>query len=457
MPDPIQRRTTRIPRRSGARSPERTRGATRGATRLRRPIRRRRRLGGTAEAKSSLRQFRQATILAVAITAFFFLFIPADQGAGAAQEPQAATDQLPDTVSVIEDIPVEEIGDDVDEPAANGGVRADTLLSAARNEAATTVRSLWIGLLGNLPKIIVVIAVLLLAGVTVRVIRPLLGRLLKQWEKANAVTAIFGIAIWLLAIGVAVSVLAGDIRALVGSLGLVGLALSWALQTPIESFTGWLLNSFQGYYRVGDRVAVGDVFGDVVRIDFLTTTVWEIGSLERPGFVQAEQPTGRLITFPNNEVLAGSIVNLTRDFPYVWDELSVAVGNGSDIPYAIKILGEVAAETVEAQMRAPAAEYEAVLRSAGLDAQVSALPQIFVSLEESWTSLSIRYLVPARQRRTWKSRLALAVGAETAKEEHAGRIISVYPRQQIQFVGADERVRNASWMVPPGSEADNSA
>ena len=32
---------------------------------------------------------------------------------------------------------------------------------------------------------------------------------------------------------------------------------SLPLQTPIESFTGWLLNSFRGYYRVGDRIEVG--------------------------------------------------------------------------------------------------------------------------------------------------------------------------------------------------------
>jgi hypothetical protein len=105
--------------------------------------------------------------------------------------------------------------------------------------------------------------------------------------------------VWLLGTGIAVSVLAGDIRAMLGSVGLVGLALSWALQTPIESFTGWLLNSFQGYYRVGDRVQVGDVFGDVYAIDFLSTTLWELGSAERPGAVHADQPTGRLITFPN--------------------------------------------------------------------------------------------------------------------------------------------------------------
>lgn len=417
-------------------------------------MKRRRRVGGTTAAKRSLQQFRQATILAVAITAFIFLLVPAPEEADA--QATADVQQLPDTVSVIEEIPLDQLESTVPAESGNASVAADTLLSAAQREAATTVRALWIGFLGNLPKVLVVLGVLLLAGGLVRVIRPILIRILGQWEKASAATALVGIAIWLTAIGIGVSVLAGDIRALVGSLGLVGLALSWALQTPIESFTGWLLNSFQGYYRVGDRVAVGEVFGDVFRIDFLTTTVWEIGSLERPGFVQAEQPTGRLITFPNSEVLAGSIVNLTRDFPYVWDELSVAIGNGSDVPYAIRVLRGVAERVVEEQMKTPAVEYEAVLRREGLDVAVSAEPQIFVSLADSWTSLSLRYLVPARQRRSWKSQLATAVGTEFARPEHRDRIISVYPRQQIQFVGSDERVKDADWMTPQPPERTDS-
>jgi small-conductance mechanosensitive channel len=75
-----------------------------------------------------------------------------------------------------------------------------------------------------------------------------------------------------------------------------------------------------------------------VDIDFLTTTVWEIGSPHRPVFVHAEQPTGRVLTFPNSEVLTGTIMNLTRDFPYVWDELSVSIANESDLRHALAVL-----------------------------------------------------------------------------------------------------------------------
>ena len=251
-------------------------------------------------------------------------------------------------------------------------------------------------------------------------------------------TALSGVVIWLLAFGIAMSVLVGDIRALVGSLGLVGLALSWALQTPIESFTGWLLNSFHGYYRVGDRIAVGEVFGDVYRIDFLTTTVWEYGGPDRPpGSVQAEQPTGRLITFPNNEILTGMVVNYTRDFPFVWDELTVAVANESDLPYAMAVLQRVAESELDGKMEGPARRYETLLQRERLESSIADQPQVFTSLSDWGANLTIRYLVGVREKRAWKSRLSVRVTQELGRPEHAGRIGGAYPRQQIELLGGD--------------------
>jgi small-conductance mechanosensitive channel len=433
------------------------RGAARRRGKGARGVGRRRVPGGTAGARSTLRHFRQATILAVAITAFLLMLLGGgEEGAAQADplptgpaQPAAQVEQVPDTVAIIEPVATDDLLAQTQEEAEEEEeVLPDDLVREAADEARRTIRNLWYGFLGNLPKFFVSALILLLAAGAVRIVRPLMVRVFGHWEKSNALTALTGIAIWLFAIGVVVSVLAGDIRALVGSLGLIGLALSWALQTPIESFTGWLMNSFQGYYRVGDRVSVGEVFGDVYKIDFLTTTVWEIGSPERGGFVRAEQPTGRLITFPNSEVLAGSIVNLTRDFPFVWDEMTVPVGNRSDLAYASEVIRGVASRVLSDYMEEPARMYESILRSAGLELHVPAEVQVFVSLDDSWTNLTVRYLVAARERRKWASALAQAVMTEFNKPEHEERIRPVFPRRQIQMIGPDGKAREP-W--PPES------
>lgn len=365
-------------------------------------------------AEARLRNFRQASIVAVALTGILLLLLsPGD--AGLAQD---ADTLLADTAAVADTLSVTP-----EESAA---------------EATGALRGLWRGFVGNLPKYLIALGILGVAAVAVKLLRLALRRGLGRWERANAAAALSGVAIWLLALGIAVSVLVGDIRALVGSLGLVGLALSWALQTPIESFTGWFLNSFHGYYRVGDRIAVGEVFGDVYRINFLTTTVWEYGGPDRPpGSIRAEQPTGRLITFPNNEILTGSVVNFTRDFPYVWDELTVAVANESDLPYAMEVIRRVGEEALKGAMEEPARRYALLLQREGLEISVATHPEVYAALTDWGVNLTFRYLVAVREKRVWKSRLAVRITEETRREEHAGRIVAVYPRQQIQLIGGE--------------------
>ena len=313
---------------------------------------------------------------------------------------------------------------------------AGNAAAQAAEEATGTLRGLIYGFVDNLPKYGIAAAVLILAGILVRVVRGTLNLVLRSWERSTALTALSSVVIWLLALGIATSILVGDIRALVGSLGLVGLALSWALQTPIESFTGWLLNSFQGYYRVGDRIAVTDVFGDVYRIDVLTTTVWEYGSAGSTDSVRAEQPTGRLITFPNHQILTGAVVNYTRDFPYVWDELTVAVAPESDLDVAIAEVRRVGAECLGDYMREPALSYEALLRKEGLESTVPAEPQVFVRMSDWAAEITLRYLVGAREKRAWASRLTLEMHRALGREEVAARVKAVYPRQQVQMVDA---------------------
>lgn len=429
MARPTRTRATRGGR--GARLGARTR-ATRGG--LRRSLRARTTRTAVQRARGHLRAFRKATILTVAITSFLLLFAP-DGGTRAQEAADSVRAEAVDSLAAADSAAV---ADSV-ATADTATLRPDSLARESAREAGQTLRGLWYSIFGGLPKLVVALGIFLVAGLLLRMLRPILRRLLGNWARADAFTALTGVVTWMVAVAVAASVLAGDIRALLGSLGLIGLALSWALQSPIESFTGWLLNSLRGYYRVGDRIAVGDVFGDVYRIDFLTTTVWEYGGPDRPtGWIRAEQPTGRLITFPNNEVLTGTVVNYTRDFPWVWDELAVAVAPESDLRFALDTVRAVALETLGEYMAEPAERYRIILMAARLDdAAVSNEPEVYLGLTESGAEVVVRYLVQARQKRRWKSELSLRVMEEFGRPENRERILPLFPRQQVQWIGRD--------------------
>jgi small conductance mechanosensitive channel len=354
-------------------------------------------------AQSRLKRFRQGSILAVAITGLILL-VWGDLPIGIAQEPGP------------EPAPLPEIAPDP---------------SVALEQATNTMRDLLLAFYGLLPKLVIALVLLVIAGLIAKAARFLFERFLGHWERAVAMAALFRIGVFLVAIAAGLSILAGDARALLGSIGLIGLALSWALQTPIESFTGWLLNSFRGYYRVGDRIEVGEVFGDVYKIDVLTTTVWEAGG---PGkAVAGAQSTGAMITFPNWEVLRSNIVNFSREFPYVWDEVTVNVANESDLGYSIQIFEKTAKAVVGSLMVEPAQNYRLMLERAKLTFEVEEEPRVFLTQSESWTNCTVRYLVPARARRRWSTRLLLALIEEASRPEHQGRIISAYPRAEVRL------------------------
>ena len=352
-------------------------------------------------------------MLAVALTALLLMVwggpldLQGQEGAGA---PAAAEEQA---------------------PAAGEPVVPDADPEEAVGQATETVRQLALNFYAFLPRLLLVLILLGIAALVGRLARFTLERTLGRWERAAAITAVTRLVIFLVAGVAALSILAGDVRAVVGSVGLLGLAASWALQTPIESFTGWLLNSFRRYYRVGDRIAVGDVFGDVYRIDILTTTVWEAGG---PGkAVAAAQATGALITFPNWEVLRSNVVNYSRDFPYVWDEIAVNVANESDLDYCAKVLEATARRALGGQMEEAAQRYEQLLRAERLKFDVDDVPRVYLSGADAWTVCTIRYLVPIRSRRAWASTMLLEVSRELARPEHQEKIRSVYPRTEVML------------------------
>jgi small conductance mechanosensitive channel len=370
-----------------------------------------------ASAQAQLRRFRKGSALAVAITAVLLLVWGAPVEEAAAQPDAVPADASAQETVIIPDP------------------------SAAVDEATTTIRDLAYGFYAFLPRLLLGVGIFIVAALLAKLLKWLLQRILGGWQRTTAVTALVRLVIFLVAAVATLSIVAGDVRAVVGSVGLLGLAASWALQTPIESFTGWLLNSFRGYYRVGDRIAVGDVFGDVYRIDVLTTTVWEAGGPGKP--VGAAQSTGALITVPNWEVLRSNIVNYSRDFPFVWDEITVNVANESDLGYCADVLSGVARQVLGERMEEAARQYEALLRAERLLFDVDEIPYVYLSSADSWTDCTIRYLVPVRSRRKWSSTLLLAVSRELANPAHRGRIISVYPRL--------EAVVHRQW--PAGNEA----
>ncbi|WP_226481986.1 mechanosensitive ion channel family protein [Natrinema amylolyticum] len=178
------------------------------------------------------------------------------------------------------------------------------------------------------------------------------------------------------------------------SLGVVGFAVTFALQQPLFSLMGWFYIMIKRPYQVGDRVRIGDAKGDVIEVDFLVTTLWEING----ELVSSNQPSGRVVTLPNSTVLSSEVYNFSWEkFPYVWNEISIQLSYETDLAFAQQELTDVADDYLGERMAQNIARYRELLAETPVELEVRDGPSVNVVQQESWVELRLRYLVHPRR------------------------------------------------------------
>jgi small-conductance mechanosensitive channel len=90
-------------------------------------------------------------------------------------------------------------------------------------------------------------------------------------EVRNGLRLVFGT----LAVAAVLGILTNQWLGLLVSFGVVGFAVTFALQQPLLSALGWLYITVKRPYAVGDRVDIGGRKGDVAGVSLLVTELWE--------------------------------------------------------------------------------------------------------------------------------------------------------------------------------------
>ena len=200
------------------------------------------------------------------------------------------------------------------------------------------------------------------------------------------------------------------------SFGVVGFAITFALQQPILSFLGWIYIMVKRPYAVGERVKIDESKGDVIAVDFLTTTLWEING----DLVTTNQPSGRIVTVPNSVVLSSQVVNYSALVDNVWNEISVQVAYETDLAFASDTMAGIADDLLGDDMARQIARYREQLAETPVELEVQDRPTVNVIQKESWVELRVRYLVSPRRGQRAKNELYRRVLA--AFNEHPDRV-----------------------------------
>ncbi|HIH43976.1 MAG TPA: mechanosensitive ion channel [Candidatus Methanoperedenaceae archaeon] len=134
--------------------------------------------------------------------------------------------------------------------------------------------------------------------------------------------------IWVIGILVALGSINVEITPIIAGLGIAGLAIALAAQNLIANIFGGITLSFDRPFRVGDRVKIGDVYGDVDEI--------------RPRFTKIKTLDNVIVTIPNSRLIDTQISNYAYPDTSLRLKLPVGVAYGSDPDKVRKVLADVA-------------------------------------------------------------------------------------------------------------------
>ena len=208
--------------------------------------------------------------------------------------------------------------------------------------------------------------------------------------------------------------------------GLVSAGIAVALGDLLKNMAGYFYITGRHPFRIGDRVEIRGIRGDVLDIRMFRFTLMEVGN-----WVDADQSTGRLVHVPNGSLFIDALLNYTEGFSHIWDEIPVHITFESDWSRAEQLMREVI------DLHAPQVEPEASsrIRETAKDYQIKIgvlTPITYLTVVENGVLLTARYLVEARQRRTVNSQMWRGILEAFAAETS---VDFAYPTVRTYFEG----------------------
>jgi len=237
-----------------------------------------------------------------------------------------------------------------------------------------------------------------------------------QWRKIvkylSAILAIiFLIRVWL-----------GAFESIGTYFGLLSAGLAIAFKDLLVNFAGWIFILIRKPLKVGDRVQVGEITGDVIDVRIFQFSVIEIGN-----WVDADQSTGRIIHIPNGTIFSKPQANYTEGFEYIWNEIPVLITFESDWKKAKTILNEAInrhaihlSEEAERQIKEAAKKFMIFYKKL--------TPIVYTTVKDCGVLLTMRYLCHVRTRRASEEAIWEDVLEKFAQHDN---IDFAYPTQRF--------------------------
>ena len=201
-----------------------------------------------------------------------------------------------------------------------------------------------------------------------------------QWQKISLYIAVFLIILFL------INTWLNIFGSVATFLGLISAGIAIALKDPLVNMVAWLFILIRQPFKVGDRIQIGEIAGDVIDIRLFQFSLNEIGN-----WVDADQSTGRIIHIPNGKIFTEPQSNYTAGFQYIWHEIPVLLTFESNWKKAKQILTDVVnhhgvqlSQEAEKQIKAAARTF--------LIFYNKLTPIVYTTVKDSGVLLTLRYM-----------------------------------------------------------------
>jgi small-conductance mechanosensitive channel len=175
--------------------------------------------------------------------------------------------------------------------------------------------------------------------------RYILSRLLKRFNIESGlqytILRVSHYLIMIISIGLAFQFVGVDLSGLAVIFGLLSVGIGFGLQNITSNFVAGIILLLERPIKIGDRITVGGIEGDVLSISMRSTTVQSLNNIS--------------IIVPNSKFISAEVTNWSHGDPKIRLDINVGVSYGSDLDTVLRTMREVAEEHPEV-LKVPAPE-----------------------------------------------------------------------------------------------------
>lgn len=197
------------------------------------------------------------------------------------------------------------------------------------------------------------------------------------------------IVLWALVIAIVASTLATELGSLATFAGLITAGLAVAMQSVLVSVVGYFFLIGKYGVRVGDRVQIGNVTGEVIDLGLVRMHLMELSGR---GLMS---PTGRVVAFANSIIFQAS-GGLFKQIPGVnlaWNEITLALPPAADYAVLKDELTAAVTNVIKDYREEIARQAHAIQKASSSEAIGDPEPQVQLRFAATGVEAIVRYPV----------------------------------------------------------------